>query len=314
MQDELLKNRVSKLFYQRGLSKKEIGEKLRLSRFKVAKLLEDALKEGMVNINIREIKGTYLDLEDALEEKFKIYGAVVTETSIDDDSTKKNIGKAAAGRLIDMVYDNDVIGVAWGTTIFEMVNALPNYVERKNITVVQITGGSNQVSSEINASELTRRMSKIFNSKSYYLHAPAILNSEEAKNILLSETDIKNTFEEFNKINIAVVGIGSIKPEPSTILYRDGFISKMDFESILGSCAVGDINSYFYDKDGNKCSTALDNRAIGMNLDQIRRVRYVIGVAGGDRKIGAIYGALKGKIINLIVIDHETAEKLLKIE
>lgn len=314
MKDQLSKTKICKLFYQYGLSKTDIGNKLRMSRLKVSKLLEDSIREGIVKISIQDMEGTYLDLEDALEEKFRIYRAVVTDTSVDYEITKKNIGKAAADFLVDMVNKGDVIGVAWGTTIFEMVNQLPKGVDINDITVVQITGGSNQIPREVNASELSRRIAGVFKAKCYYLHVPAILNSKEAKKVLLSETDVKNTMEKFNKVNIALVGIGSIKPEPSTMLYRDGYISKEDFASISNTYAVGDINSYFYDKNGNICETVLDNRVIGMNLEQIKRVRYVIGIAGGVEKTDAIYGALNGKIINSIVTDHETAEKLLEME
>ena len=36
------------------------------------------------------------------------------------------------------------------------------------------------------------------------------------------------------------------------------------------------------------------------------------GLAGGFSKIDAIYGALKGKIINIIITDKEVAEELIK--
>jgi len=312
LNNDLLKAKVSKLFYQSGLSKIEIGKKLRISRFKVADLLDQALKEGIVEITINEPSHTFLDLENSLEEKFKIYRAAVVETSFSYEETKKNIGRAAANCLLDMAYDGDVIGVAWGTTIYEMVNFLPLSIKRNNISVVQITGGLNQVSMDFNAIELTRRVAKAFGAKSYQLYAPAVVDSIDTKNVLMSESNIKETIEMFSKINIAIVGVGSVVPEPSTMLYRDGFIRKEDFENISKCGAVGDINSYFYDKNGKKCKTPLEDRTIGIDLDHLRRVRYVMAVGGGKSKVDAIYGALKGKIINIIVTDNETVETILK--
>jgi len=312
LNNDLLKAKICKLYYQRGLSKIDIGKKLRISRFKVADLLAQALKEGIVEITINEPSHTFLDLENSLEEKFKIYRVAVVETSFSYEETKKNIGRAAANCLLDMAYDGDVIGVAWGTTIYEMVNALPSSVERNDISVVQVTGGLNQVSMDFNAIELTRRVAKAFGAKSYQLYAPAIVDSIETKNVLMSESNIKKTIEMFSKINIAIVGVGSVVPEPSTMLYRDGFIRKEDFENISKCGAVGDINSYFYDKNGNRCKTELERRTIGIDLDHLRMVRYVMAVCGGKFKADAIYGALKGKIINIIVTDNETAETILK--
>jgi len=236
----------------------------------------------------------------------------VVETSFNYEETRKNIGRAAADCLLDIVYDGDVIGIAWGTTIYEMVNFLPSSVDKSNISVVQLTGGLNQVSMDFNAIELTRRVAKIFNAESYQLYASAIVDSEDTKKVLFSESNIKKTLEMFNVVNIAVVGIGSVISKPSTMLYRDGFIKKNDFKNILNSCAAGDINSYFYDKNGKRCKTPLENKTIGMNLDQLKRVRYTIAVAGGEFKVDAIHGALKGKIINVIVTDSETAKAILK--
>ena len=311
IKNELLKVKIAKLFYQNGLSKIEIGEKLRISRLKVASLLEDAVKEGIVKIIINEPKESFIDLENELEKRFKIYHAIVAETSVDYESTKKNIGKAAANYLADTIYDNDVIGVAWGSTTYEVVNYLPDKINRKNITVVQITGGSNQVPININASELTRRVADIFDAKSYFLHAPVVVKSKEARDILYEEAGIKDTLDMFNKINLAIVGIGATRPEPSSILYKDGFIKKEDFNNSISFDCIGDINSYFYNREGNECDTILRDRVIAMNLEQLKKVRYVMAVAGGENKTDAIIGALKGRIINIIVTDNKTAEVIL---
>lgn len=311
IKNELLKVKIAKLFYQNDLSKMEIGEKLRISRLKVAALLEEAVKDGIVKIIINEPNESFIDLENELEKRFKISHAIVVETSIDYESTKKNIGKAAANYLSDTIYDNDIIGVAWGSTTYEAVNYLPDKINRKNITVVQITGGSNQVPININASELTRRIAEIFDAKSYFLHAPIVVKSKEARDILYEEAGIKNTLDMFNKINLAIVGLGATRPEPSSILYKDGFIKKEDFNNSISFDCIGDINSYFYNKEGNECYTILRDRVIAMNLEQLKKVRYVMAVAGGENKADAIIGAMRGRIINIIVTDNKTAEAIL---
>jgi DNA-binding transcriptional regulator LsrR (DeoR family) len=311
MVDHLLKAKVSVLYYQQNLSKKEIGENLRISRFKVAKLLEDAVKEGIVKIDIKEPENTYIDVENDLEEKYKIHRAVVVPSSNDYSLTRKDIGRAAANCLIDFIYDGDTVGIAWGTTIYEMVNALPEKIDKRNVSVVQITGGLDQVETKYNAIELSSRLANVYNSQCYHLYAPAIVDSAKTKDVLFSDSSIKRTLDLFNKVNVAVVGIGNVSPKPSTLLYKGGFLKDEDIKTILGNSAVGDINTYFYDENGKSCKLDLQDRAVGMNLEQLKRVRYVIGVAGGEFKVDAIYAALKGKIINILVTDHHTARQLL---
>jgi len=308
--NEILKIKVAKLFYQNGFSKIEIGEKLRISRLKVASLLEDAVSEGIVKITINEPENSFIDLENEIEKRFGIHRAIITETGASYEETKKYIGRVAANCFEDLIYDNDIIGVAWGSSIYEMVNALPQKINRNNIIVVQITGGSDQVPMDVNASELTRKIAKIFDANSYYLHAPAVVNSREARDILISEIGIKNTFDMFDKVNFAIVGIGSTLPEPSTILYRNGFIKNSDLDSISKNC-MGDINSYFYDKNGVECDTILLGKVIGMSLEQLKKVRNVMAIAGGEQKIDAIYSALKGRLVNIIITDNKTAESIL---
>jgi len=47
-------------------------------------------------------------------------------------------------------------------------------------------------------------------------------------------------------------------------------------------------------------------------LEQLRGVHRAIAVAGGRRKYYAILGALKGKLINILVTDHYTATRLIQ--
>ena len=313
MDKKALKIKIAKLFYQNELSKIEIGRKLRISRFKVAYYLNEALNEGLVEINIIDDPDYSKDLENMIEKKFKIQQAKIVKTSASYEQTKKNIGKSAAVLLEDLVHNGDTIGVAWGTTLYGMLNNLSSNKRIRNISVVQLTGGLHQIEMDYSPVELTLRMAKIFRAKIFQLYVPAIVDNPRTSEVLLSESNIKRTIEMFSRVNIALVGIGSVVPKPSTMLYRDGFINKIDVESIIKSKAVGDINSYFYDINGKECSTKLDNRTIGINLLQLKQIRYVMGVAGGLNKAGAIYGALKGGIVNIIVTDSETAEKILNM-
>ena len=313
MDKKALKIKIAKLFYQNKMSKIEIGRKLRISRFKVARYLNEALSEGLVEINIIDNSDSSIDLEDMIEKKYKIQQAKIVKTSASYEQTKKNIGKAAAVLLEDLVHDGDTIGVAWGTTLYEMLNSLSLNKKIRNISVVQLTGGLHQVEMDYSPVELAWRMAKIFRAKIFQLYVPAIVGSPHTMEVLLSENNIKRTIDMFSRVNIALIGIGSMVPGPSTMLYRDGFINKKDIEIIRKSKAVGDINSYFYDINGKECFTKLKNRTIGINLSQLKKIRYVMGVAGGLNKARAIYGALKGGIVNIIVTDSETAKNILNM-
>lgn len=313
MDHKELKIRIARLYYHNHMAKTEIGKKFRISRFKVAQYLEEAQDEGIIEIIINEVSKTSRELEILLEKKFDIGQARVAATSVDYDKTKKNIGKIAALILEELTHNGDIIGVAWGTTLYEMLNCLDGVKKFKNISVVQLTGGLHQIEMDYSPVELTRRMARIFEAEVYQLYVPAIVDSHETLEVLTDDRNIKKTLEMFPRVNIALVGIGSVYPRPSTMLSRDGYIDKNDVERIINSGAVGDINAYFYNLEGDECSTGLDGRTIGIGLSQLKKIRYAVGVAGGIEKAEAIYGALKGGIINIIITDAATAEKVLSI-
>ena len=81
---------------------------------------------------------------------------------------------------------------------------------------------------------------------------------------------------------------------------------------MLRECgAVGDVLVHFFDRHGRSVNTALDDRVIGMSLEQLKRVRRSVGVAGGKRKHEAIRSALLGGLVNVLITDRFTAKALV---
>ncbi|HLO13058.1 MAG TPA: sugar-binding domain-containing protein, partial [Pseudoneobacillus sp.] len=101
---------------------------------------------------------------------------------------------------------------------------------------------------------------------------------------------------------------GPIKTD--SLLFQLGYFTESDLESLYGK-AVGDICSRFFDKNGEICNESLNERTLGVNLDELRKKEYSILVAGGPNKIDGIYGALKGKYANVLITDQFTAKFLL---
>jgi DNA-binding transcriptional regulator LsrR (DeoR family) len=64
--------------------------------------------------------------------------------------------------------------------------------------------------------------------------------------------------------------------------------------------------------NGKPVKTSLDDRVIGMPLEQLPELKRSVGIAGGKRKLDAILGALRGQLINVLITDRRTAERLLK--
>lgn len=97
-----------------------------------------------------------------------------------------------------------------------------------------------------------------------------------------------------------------------TLYYLDWVILIKKDRDIIQNRAVGDICSRFFDAQGNICDKELDERTVGIKLEELKAKEKRILVAGSQRKITAIKAALKGEFANILVTDQYTAEELLK--
>ena len=131
------------------------------------------------------------------------------------------------------------------------------------------------------------------------------------REVYLSDQHIQTAMGLFSKITLAFVGVGS--PTSQTILTRDSSIlTQEDLDDVVSHGAVGDIALHFIDRNGMLVPSEMDRRVVGIDLEDLFRVQRVVGVAGGPRKIEAIRAALRGKILDVLITDKLTAERLLQ--
>ncbi len=131
--------------------------------------------------------------------------------------------------------------------------------------------------------------------------------------MILSDSHVRRAFDLFSQITVAFVGIGA--PTPDSVLMRDGTIlTRQEVNNLIHKGMVGDIALRFFDVNGQPVSSEVDQRVIGISLDQLRKVRRVVGVAGGPEKVTVLRGALRGELINVLITDHVTANRLLEKE
>jgi DNA-binding transcriptional regulator LsrR (DeoR family) len=181
---------------------------------------------------------------------------------------------------------------------------------RTGIQVVQILGGIGNPSAEVHANRLTSRFASLVSGEAYFLPAPGIVGSQAALKVLLNDTYISQTLALFEKVTIALVGIGDVVP--SRLLTMSGNVLSEEDQALLKSRgAVGDILLRYFDSHGRPVKSPLSDRVVSMSLEQLRQVERAIAVAGGKRKHQAILGALRGGWINILITDHCTAEYLI---
>jgi len=313
MYDYKLITKVCQMYYLQRLSKVEIAEKLHISRFKVARLLERAEKEGIIRIQVVSPSPDMSKLEERLERELGLRAAVVVEGDDKDiNNNKQCLGVAAGQFLRETIQEGDVLGIAWGTTVAEVVRHLPRKTSVSGIRIVQVTGGLGQLNT-VDGIELVRRMANSLNAECSVLFAPVIVQNPELKKALMEDVGIKNTIDFFADINIALVGIGSWYPTVTSNLFNTGGFSDEDVQWLLQQGAVGDIFNHFVDFQGRCVDGKLAERLIAIDLELAREIDYVIAVAGGVEKSYGILGAVRSGLVSALVTDSYTALKILEI-
>jgi DNA-binding transcriptional regulator LsrR (DeoR family) len=307
-----LMTRVARLYHEEGLRQPEIAARLGLSQPKVSRLLKQALDQGIVRISVQVPSGAHPELEERLEARFGLREAVVVDTTVDhDEHVVRGLGAAAASYVERTVRSGEVIGISsWSATLLAMVDAMHPVISARDTRVVQILGGVGSPAAASHAAHLTGRLATLLRGRAEYLPAPGVVGSPEARDVLLQDPFVQATVALFDQVTMALVGIGTV--EPSRLLASSGNVFSLDeLATVRRQGGVGDVCLRFFDSSGKPLSTPLNDRVLGMDLGQLKCVPRAVGVAGGPRKSVAIRGALEGRLVNCLITDVFTAERLV---
>jgi len=303
--------KIAILYYNEKLTEQEISNRLGISRPSVSRLLKKAFEKGIVEIKINS-QDDFTSLEKEIERRYSLYEVKIVEYKQENnDILKKELGKAAANLLIRYIKNGDIIGVSWGTTIATIPKFLKVNKKYDRTLFLPLVAGLGQANYEIQPNNIAMEFAKAFGARWQLLHAPAIVENINVKDSILSDAMVKKTLNIAENANFAIVGIGG-QINTSTIL-ESGYFGINEINELNKVAAVGDICSRFFDINGNPCKKIeINDRIIGITLEQLKNINKVIGIAGGKNKIQAIRSVLKGGYINILVTDSFIAQELLK--
>jgi DNA-binding transcriptional regulator LsrR (DeoR family) len=309
--DELrLMAKVARMYYIQELNQQSITEKLQLHQSTISRMLKKARTMNLIRFSIATPPGTFAELEDQLTSRFDLKDAVVVDCPAEGEAMVRDLGTALAYFLETTLKPGKIVGISsWSRSLFSMVDALHPGDYCKDGRVVQILGGVGPVDGGFNAIHLAQRLAGAIGARPVLLQAPAVVASPEAQRVLSRDPAVQEASALFDRLDMALVGIGSM--EPSKMLTVTGNIfSRGERTELQRVGAVGDICYRFFDADGQAVKSPLMRRVIGIDLVNLRACRRVVGVGGGAQKVHAILGALRGGLIDVLITDQRTAEAL----
>jgi DNA-binding transcriptional regulator LsrR (DeoR family) len=296
---------VARRYYLDGATKSDIAAELGLSRFKVARLLDQARATGVVRIELDSPGHLNLESSVRLSAAYNLRHSVVIDGPEDDDQLlRTSVGRAAGDLLVEIVEPGDVLGLAWARSVMAMRASLTRLAR---CDVVQLTGAlSLQDESPLG---LVRDVARLSAGRAYVYHAPMILPDTATARVLRTQTEVARAVSKFPEVTKAVVGVGAWRQGLSTVADA---LTEQERRKMYDLGVRSELSGVQLDAEGNTVTTALTKRLIGIDANRLRNVSEVIGVVYGVAKAEAVHAALRGGFVTSLVTHNAMARELLQ--
>lgn len=300
---------VARLYHEENYNLAKIGRKFGISTSTVSRLLKEAHDLKIVEVVIRYPSIINPALSEELKSKFHLKAAyVLPEPREADAHTIERVGRLAARVLEECLRDRMSLAISLGRAVSETAKAF-RVTKTMHCAVLRLQGADQDEIAEGTA--LAQLFSLQLGNEYRVIPSPWIMSSREACESILQEPAVQSVIREAEAADIAMVGVGAMDPNVSTI-FRNKLISSSELQALRKSGAVGEISGKYFDQQGNVLDTEFNKRSVSIDINKLRKIPTVMGVAAGVPKAEAIAGALRGRLLNVLVTDSVTARKLLE--
>ena len=287
-------------YYMEDNTQAQIAEVMGVSRAKVIRLLEEARAQGIVQFSFRKNDSQRVSAEQLLIDRFGLKDAFVIPTPLDSSAINQSIAQGAAHYVSDHLREDGYLNIGYGDTVSRMLGFLAKNRE-ESLNVVSLTGGVSYYLPTVGTTAYSMHL--------FLTPSPLVVSSRQVRDALLDEKSLQDVSTMTEYADMSVVGIGAAV-EGATVL-RNGILNEGELTVLKMQGAVGDVLNHFMDKDGNLIQTEIEDRVISTDLDKLRQLKNVVGVAGGKDKVSAIKAVLNGGYLNVLITDSDTAAELL---
>lgn len=297
---------VSRDYYLHNRSKVDIARARGLSRFQVARMLEQARELGVVRIEI----GAPLHLDpsrwDGLAAALGAREVVVAPSGSDAAGSRENVARALARVVGRRVRPGAVVGVSWSRTIEAAVRHLEPLPPCE---VVQLVGAL-PVAGSGNSLELVQRFAAMPGVRTLPLWTPLIISDAETAAGMRRQPGIAEALRRADQLDVAVVAVGAWTEGRSTVYPH---LTPEELEVARAAGVVGECSGRLVDPDGAPVRTSLDDRVVGVTIDQLVRTPEVVAVGSGPQVAAALRAAVRGGFARTLVVDEDAAVALERL-
>lgn len=313
-------NVLRTIFYNQPIGRRMLASELNLGERVVRNEIDLLKSQNLIEINtpgmtvtkdgqhileglkefIHQIKGLN-DIEKSIKSFLGLKDVVIVPGNVEENpATFKELGKAAANYIKNIIKDNDIIAITGGSTIKEVVEEFPKVNNFSNVLVIPARGGMGR-KVESQANYLAASLANKVNGTYKLLHIPENISTEVIEG-LLKEKQIKEVIENIHNADILIYGIGNAIHMAKKRGLSEEYISKLE-----GLGAIGEAFGCYFNKESQ---VVLENTPIGININDARKINTHIAVAAGKNKVEAIIATEMNNSNAVLVTDEAAARKI----
>ena len=299
---------VVKRYFADMKMKIEIAEELGISRFKVARLIEEAIQQDYVRFIFPKQQEMDDEIASKLREKYHLDDAEVlpvSESWSTQNELNDKLGEITANYLSKTLKEGMKFGIAWGRVLSSTVSKLTTLPV---LDVVQLSGVHPGIEFSQGPIDLIHKIAAISNGKAHPMYVPMWVDDEGLAVKLAGDQAVLDTQQYYSQLDVLITGIGAWKSGSSSLC---DIFPETWRESLIQQDIAADICTSLVNSRGDIIDSPIDRLGFGISTEQLRKTKKVIGVAGGEEKFEGIVASLKSGLLNVLITDFDTAIKLL---
>ncbi|MDU0354640.1 sugar-binding transcriptional regulator [Paraglaciecola aquimarina] len=300
--------RAGWLYYVAGNTQDEIAKKLNISRQSAQRMVALSVSEGLIKVRLEHPVAKCMDLKTQLIERFDLQDCIVIPSDAQDPSSTVGLAQAGASEIERHLKSAEpkVLAMGTGRVLRACVEELSmlNCEQHKIVALL----GNMAIDGSASPYNVVVSMAEHINAKHYPMPLPVLPRSKEEKEQLHEQFYVANNLKLAENADVTFVGVGNLGL--NSPLHLDGFITKPELDELLNKGAVGEIISWVYDQNGQLIDCAVNDRVASTPL-KIKSDKFVCAIAAGEEKVPAILGAVRSQLINGLITNEYTAERIL---
>jgi deoxyribonucleoside regulator len=300
---------IARLYYEEHRNVKEIAALFETSSSSVSRLLQEAKDLKIVQVVIRYPFLTIPSLGQQLKQHLGLKEAyVLPDFRGKYPELMERVGQLAARVLEEHLEEGMTLGVSLGMAVACTARAF-TMTHNIHCTVVRLHGASD--TEIVESKNLAQFFSDQLGNQFKIIPSPLYLQSRSSCELILREPIVQDVIRIAEESEIALVGLGSLDTSVSTLM-RNHVQTEEELLELRNAGAVGEVCGKYYNNQGVVMDTEFNHRTVSIDIQKLRYMKFVLGVAAGPSKVEPILGAVHGGLINILVTDAGTARLLLK--